>query len=337
MQTQHSISAFILFLHVTLFYPGWVLLYNEWPDSHIYQSHLDFYSDPIFWLCCFLIISACILPVVFMKNFKVLFYPKLVDLVLGKKLGKKLDIEEKFKIDMIKLGDEDEQEEEEKKSSDDAFPSQGSNAENLDDRNTLKTGHAISTHENYGKFQNPGAPSEKSMMDCESEIGKVEYEEENNSSQVDIYGNPMMLKSSKGFHSSSPTTNTSSLLKKNYNSGSGSKLISNLGEMKQTRSPAVDRYKGKVREFALNSGPESARPPRSHLKSNSSKKFRTVDSGGDLKFYPGRHSIPDRDTIHEHSEEDKFDIPSDSQRDDISIASSHKSKLFKTRNVQNMR
>jgi hypothetical protein len=39
----------VYIIHIILFYPGWVFIYNEWPYSHIYKNQLDFYSYTLFF------------------------------------------------------------------------------------------------------------------------------------------------------------------------------------------------------------------------------------------------------------------------------------------------
>jgi L-asparagine transporter-like permease len=47
----YSIAPVIFyFIHIILFYPGWMFVYNEWKDSAIYKNQLDFYSYGLFWL-----------------------------------------------------------------------------------------------------------------------------------------------------------------------------------------------------------------------------------------------------------------------------------------------
>ena len=103
MQKYDCVSGFLLFLHVMLFYPFFVLAYNEYKDSFIYQNELDFYSHPTFWITTMAIIGFTIPPVLFLKHGKQLFYPSLVNLVLSKRIEKDFDIEEKLKIDIVKL------------------------------------------------------------------------------------------------------------------------------------------------------------------------------------------------------------------------------------------
>ena len=95
--------AFIIFLHITFFYPFFVLTYNEYKDSFIYKNQLDFYSHPTFWITTLAIVGFTVPPVLFIKHGKQLFYPSLANLVLSKRIEKDLDIEEKLKIDIVKL------------------------------------------------------------------------------------------------------------------------------------------------------------------------------------------------------------------------------------------
>ena len=106
IQAWTWVAVFFNVLHVVLFYPCWVFLYNEWPFSNIYKNELDFYSYGLFWLTSLLVICLVMLPISFVKQWKSLFYPKLIDLVLGNRIAESEDVEEKLRIDMVKMNDD---------------------------------------------------------------------------------------------------------------------------------------------------------------------------------------------------------------------------------------
>ncbi|CAI2358915.1 unnamed protein product [Moneuplotes crassus] len=102
----HWVLIFILAVHIVLFYPGWVFIYNEFPDSYIRWNQLEFYNHLNFWLVGLVIACAAIIPIAFIKQGKSMFFPRLIDLIMRKKIGKNIDIENKLKIDIVKIDKE---------------------------------------------------------------------------------------------------------------------------------------------------------------------------------------------------------------------------------------
>ena len=99
-----SWATFVFYsIHIVLFYPGWMYIYNEWPQSNVYKSQFDFYSYGLFWLVVLFWWVLIIMPIYFIKQGKAIFYPNLVNLVIGNKIKNIDDIEEKLKIDIVKL------------------------------------------------------------------------------------------------------------------------------------------------------------------------------------------------------------------------------------------
>ena len=107
IQAWNYVTLIFFAIHLLLFYPGWVFLYNEWPLSNIYKNELEFYNYGLFWLTDLLIIWAIIMPIVFFKRFKSLFFPSLTDLVISNRLSENQEIEEMLKIDQINIENED--------------------------------------------------------------------------------------------------------------------------------------------------------------------------------------------------------------------------------------
>ena len=91
------------FVHIIMFYPGWVFIYNEYPLSDVYKNELDFYSYSIFWLVLLFNVWLIMMPIALFKKSKVLFFPSLSNLILSNKISKDVDIEEKLRIDIVKL------------------------------------------------------------------------------------------------------------------------------------------------------------------------------------------------------------------------------------------
>lgn len=64
----------------------------------------ELYTNPQFWLVLILIVGLTIPPVLFIKHGRQIFYPRLINLVMSQQIDQTIDIEDKLKIDIVKLG-----------------------------------------------------------------------------------------------------------------------------------------------------------------------------------------------------------------------------------------
>ena len=177
----------IYIIHILIFYPIWVFAYNEWPQSYIYKIQFDFYSHLHFWTISFVISMFAILPVIFVKQGKSIFFPKLIDLIRGNKIGKEFDIKEKLKIDIVKL---------EKELDSDNEDEDGSVRMSQGVANNVKTSNP-GTSENLGK---PGTTGRSEFMSLNYELDEGKF---NYPSEISSYGKDSVINNSEQAEKSS--------------------------------------------------------------------------------------------------------------------------------------
>jgi hypothetical protein len=227
------------------------------------------------------VVITCIavLPVLFIKQAQGIFFPRLIDLVLSKKIDKRNNIEEKLKIDIVKLN------------KDLDFDS---------DEDTVRMSVGVAqmvktnnppTHENM----NPQASrSEYSEMESKSETEKF-----NDRDEISSIAESNFNQSESGIRSAGSATLGNLLLNpRNVNSQENKKLRSSMKKSQEAESPKFERFTGNVQEFKL-------RSTSSVSESSKNKKKRKLVDG--FKFHPHGSSINGGDTIQEKSDEEDFE------------------------------
>ena len=265
-----------------MFYPGWVFVYNEWPQSAIYQNQLDFYSHTHFWLISFGASFIAILPVIIMKQSKSMFFPKLIDLVQGEKIHKDINIEEKLKIDFVKLEKDLDSE--------------------IGDDDSIRMSHGAV---NNVKVSNPGtniaAEASNSMRD-----------------EYDSYNEDEESLAESGMHKSEHQAKSSgNLLNPHHRTLEHDKRYTrSLQKNNSNQSPKFDRFTENMVEVRTNNSniSRSSRNKNGRKTGKKKLKFGTKKNSNIHKFYPQMSSVGG-DTIHEKSMEEDNEESSNYSKD----------------------
>lgn len=300
-----SIAPLIFyFIHIILFYPGWVFVYDQWPDSRVYKNQFDLYGHLLFWLTSFLVVCAATLPIVFVKQGKALFFPYLINLILSKRVHKDHDIEEKLKIDIVQLGkglDSDSDDESVRMSQGTVQKIKGDNV----------------THEQF----NPGSVrSEHSAIESKSEIGRLGNDDDLSSISNDNFSRNANFLAAQSESDARSSASAMSGVEKGSYPNSASRLVRSLKRTRDSTSPTFERFSGNIQEFKVktlskNSSEKSFRQKGRRYKNKGANKKNHHKSIDGPKFYPHLSSIGG-DTIHEKSIEEDNEEPSSLSRDD---------------------
>jgi hypothetical protein len=325
----------VISLHVILFYPAFVMTYNEYENSDVYKNQFDFYSHPTFWFSTLLIVGTTVPVALFFKHGRQIFYPNLIDLVMSKRISKTLDIQKKLEIDIVELGkglESDSDDESLNNRAPEEIPISKQVA-SLTRNNT-----AMASTEPFNHNQS----SDNSRFECKSEIGQVEYED--NKSQKSS-----LRKSFSEISASSNSKNQS--LKKSYSKSSESSVFRSMKRSNDSRSPAFekgfsDNYEevkkaNLMNRYSSSAGFKKSSRKRTNNKTKSAGKKKNLSANkNDIKFYPHRSTVGG-DTIQEKSDEEDIDeSPPKARRHNESsnfeesksfADDSHTSKVFKAR------
>jgi magnesium-transporting ATPase (P-type) len=288
------------FIHIILFYPGWMFLYNEWKDSHVYKNQLDFYSYGLFWITWFWISVAAVIPIAFIKQFQTIYFPRLIDLVLDKRIDNIANIQEKLQIDIVKL-DKDLNSD-----SDDETIRIDQGAAQM-----VRTSNPV-THEGLNP-QSIG--SERSNLGSKSDIDRLEDERE-----ISSIGDSGYFQSESEVKSSSASA-IGMIGNRKSSSHKNERMISSLKRSRDGASPTFEKFTGNIREFKMsakseNSSTSSLYAEKRHFSKRSLHKNAHANSKRNIKFHPHVSSINGGDTIHEKSEEDKASYSNTEKREE---------------------
>lgn len=285
IQTWNRLAILLYVIHIIVFYPGWVFIYNEWPNSYIYKNQLDFYSYGLFYLVCLVIVMIAVLPFAFVKQARSLFFPSLLDLVLRNKINKQANIEEKLKIDIVQLGKD--------LDSDSDESVRMSNATHVKMIGNAMTNEPLQPH----TFR-----SSQSEYGSKSDIGHIG--DEDMSSIVES-----MPQESDNDVRSMSDSGARSL--KNFKSKVGNmRLVQSLKRGKDSKSPSIQKFSGNIKEFSIKEGSvKSESSVSSHHKSKKYKKgkFHRMNRNKSIesvKFYPHLASVNEDNTIQEKADEE---------------------------------
>jgi hypothetical protein len=215
-----------------------------------------------------------ILPIIIMKQAKSMFFPNLIDLVRRNKFDKNMDIEEKLRIDMVKLAKD-----------------LDSDDDDMSVRMSQGTAHRVkisqpATHETFN-FKN--ATSEQSELQSLSEDDHALYRDDTSS----------LVNGTSGINA------TSGIGESEEDSGVSNSIAMSRsqGNFKTTKSPTFERFSGNIEEFKVKSEAMTGSIGR---KMNV-KKAMTMKRGkkmyGKRKFRPHMKSVKDN-TIQEDNNED---------------------------------
>ncbi|CAI2358814.1 unnamed protein product [Moneuplotes crassus] len=275
------IVVFVFALHIVIFYPGWAFAYNELPGTHITGNQLEFYNHLNFWLIVFVIAVCAILPIAFIKQGKSMFFPRLIDLIMRKKIHKEIDIENKLKIDIVKLEKELDSENDDDQS---VRMSQGL-------ANQVRTSHH-GTIENINKGGLSSAQSEIDSIN-DSKFGDDDFGSAAGASGMN--------------RSHHHVKSTSSLAKsQSVNSTKKYRLAQSVRKDHANASPTFQKFSGNMLELRANASRNS------DTSSQSRKKMRKSNRGAfgnrkktDHQFHPQLSSVGGHTIQEKSDEEDK--------------------------------
>lgn len=274
----------IYFIHIILFYPGWVFVYNEWPLSNVYKNQLDLYSYSLFYLTCFLIIILSVLPIMVVKQTKSIFFPNLIDLVRVNKFDKTIDIEDKLRIDMVKLAKDLDSDEDDQS----VRMSQG-------------TAHRV-------KISQPASHETFIVKNANSEQSELQSmnDEDSGLERDDISS----IAAGSGINESEEESKTSNSISNAKSQGSfknGGNRFTNsfqkLAKSNTSKTPAFEKFSGNIQEFKVSSETTTGSGKRKPYNMKRSRTKRGKKINENLKFHPHKSSVRD-ETIHEKSDED---------------------------------
>lgn len=172
-----------------------------------------------------------------MRRGKAIFFPKLVDLILSKRVHKFEDIEDKLRIDMVKLAKDLDSDSD----SDETVRLPGNNTA----RGT-KGAVATTTIDNG---TNKMLKSEASNLEGKSEISDIEYRDDISSFSNDAFSKQM----SSGFESGMSDVYSSSV--SNLRQDGDSRLMRSI-RSNGSNTPTVERFAGSFKEFKSSANPK---------------------------------------------------------------------------------
>ena len=298
IQAWSCATLVFYFVHIILFYPGWVFIYNEYPLSDVYKSELDFYSYGLFWLVLLFNVWLIIMPIALVKKIKALFFPSLSDLVLSNKISKEIDIEDKLRIDIVKLEkDLDSDSDESIK-----LPSEIV-TQRKDKGNTSEKNHINSPAEDEESID---SRNQSENNPYSSQFGRTIGLSGSNWDSIDS-------KSISDVQSSASSNNWILLHPKASRSHHSIKSL----RRSNSKAPHFERFTENIQEFknVKVSMPNSRSQKRFKKKVEKLKK-KNHDSNKKLKFHPQFSSVEDNTIQERDEEEDADDISHNKKRFD---------------------
>lgn len=213
-----------------------------------------------------------------MKQMKSMFFPNLIDLVRRNKFDKNMDIEEKLRIDMVKLAKD-----------------LDSDDDDMSVRMSQGTAHKVkisqpATHETFN-FKN--ATSEQSELQSLSEDDHALYRDDTSSLVNATSG----INGTSGIGESEEDSGVSNSISMSRSQGNFKNQRINT-----TKSPTFERFSGNIEEFKVSSETRSGSIGRKRYDMKKTMR-RGKKMYGKGKFRPHRKSEKDN-TIQEKSDED---------------------------------